>query len=121
MCSVNRTAAGIVAGMLLFADAPAYGADKPVEWRADYDSARKEATAKALPLFLEFHTDDCYHCRRLEAGPLRDSAVSSVLNERYIPLRRGRQQVSAARRGAADPVVPDDDHRIRGRQNHHVP
>ena len=86
MCCVNRTAAGAVAGMLLWMTA-ALGADRPVQWRPDYDSARKEATAKALPIFLEFHTEDCYHCRRLEAGPLKDAAVSSVLNERYIPLR----------------------------------
>lgn len=86
MIRTYGTATNIVAG-LLFLGTAALGADKPVAWRLDYDSARKEATAKGLPLFLEFHTEDCYHCRRLEAGPLKDPAVSSLLNERYIPLR----------------------------------
>jgi len=85
MRSVKETA-GIVAGMMILA-ASALAADKPVQWRADYDAARREATAKGLPLFLEFQTDDCYHCRRLEAGPLKDPAVANLLNERYVPLR----------------------------------
>jgi len=81
-----KESVGIVAGMLILA-ASALAADKPVQWRADYDAARREATAKGLPLFLEFQTDDCYHCRRLEAGPLKDPAVANLLNERYVPLR----------------------------------
>jgi tetratricopeptide (TPR) repeat protein len=81
-----KETAGIVAGILILA-ASGLAADKPVQWRADYDAARREATAKGLPLFLEFQTDDCYHCRRLEAGPLKDPTVASLLNERYVPLR----------------------------------
>jgi tetratricopeptide (TPR) repeat protein len=73
--------------MLVLFLAPARAADKQVEWRADYDTARKEATDKARPLFLEFQTDECFHCRRLENGPFRDPAVVSVLNERFVPLR----------------------------------
>src|SRR4029079_15836277 len=37
------------------------------------------------PLFLSFHTEDCYHCRRLEAGPFRDAAVVGLVNDRYVP------------------------------------
>jgi tetratricopeptide (TPR) repeat protein len=73
--------------LVLLATGPARGADKAIEWRADYDSARKEAVEKGRPLFLEFQTDDCYHCRRLEAGPFRDPAVVGMVNERFIPLR----------------------------------
>src|SRR5215213_668949 len=86
MRSVRRSPAAI-AGMLVLVLAPARGADKQVEWRADYDTARKEAADKARPLFLEFQTDECYHCRRLENGPFRDPAVVNLLNERYVPLR----------------------------------
>jgi tetratricopeptide (TPR) repeat protein len=75
------------AGMLVLSPVPARGADKPVAWRADYDSARKEAADKGRPLFLEFQTDECFHCRRLENGPFKDPAVVSLLNERYVPLR----------------------------------
>lgn len=86
MRSVRRSPAAI-AGMLVLVLSPARGADKQVEWRADYDTARKEAADKARPLFLEFQTEECFHCRRLENGPFRDPAVVSLLNERYIPLR----------------------------------
>src|SRR6476659_7423802 len=86
MRSVRRSPAA-VAGMLILSFAAARGADKQVEWRADYDAARKEAADKARPLFLEFQTDECFHCRRLENGPFRDPAVVGVLNERYVPLR----------------------------------
>ena len=36
---------------------------------------------------MAFHTEDCFHCRRLEAGPFRDPAVVALMNERYVPLR----------------------------------
>jgi tetratricopeptide (TPR) repeat protein len=82
-----RSYPAALAGMLVLTLAPARGADKPVEWRADYDAARKEAAEKARPLFLEFQTDECFHCRRLENGPFKDPAVVALLNERYVPLR----------------------------------
>jgi tetratricopeptide (TPR) repeat protein len=86
MRSMRRFPAA-VAGMLILSLAPATGADKQVDWRADYDTARKEAADKSRPLFLEFQTDECFHCRRLENGPFRDPAVVGLLNERYVPLR----------------------------------
>jgi thioredoxin-related protein len=82
-----RSTPAALAGMLVLTLAPARASDKPVQWRADYDAARKEAAEKARPLFLEFQTDECFHCRRLENGPFKDPAVVALLNERYIPLR----------------------------------
>jgi tetratricopeptide (TPR) repeat protein len=79
-------ASAVVAGTLVIAAWPARGADKEIAWRADYDTARKEAVEKGRPLFLSFHTEDCFHCRRLEAGPFKDPAVVAVINERYVPL-----------------------------------
>jgi len=62
------------------------GADK-VEWRSDYDSARKEAIEKNQPLFLDFGTEDCVHCRRMDQTTFRDPAIIKMLNERFIPLK----------------------------------
>jgi tetratricopeptide (TPR) repeat protein len=76
----------VVAGTLVLAPWPVRGADKEIAWRVDYDSARKEAVEKGRPLFLSFHTEDCFHCRRLEAGPFKDPAVVALVNERYVPL-----------------------------------
>ena len=58
-----------------------------VEWRKDYDSARKEAAEKGRPLFLDFGTEECVHCRRLDVSTFRDASVVKLLNERFIPLK----------------------------------
>jgi len=63
------------------------GASDKVEWRADYDSARKEATEKGKPLFLDFGTEDCVHCKRMHQTTFRDPAIIKLLNERFIPLK----------------------------------
>ncbi len=66
--------------------APANAADK-VEWRNDYDSARKEATEQNKPLFLDFGTEDCVHCKRMHQTTFKDPNIIKLLNERFIPLR----------------------------------
>lgn len=79
-------ASAVVAGTLVLTAAAARGAEKDISWRADYDAARKEAVEKGRPLFLSFHTENCFHCRRLESGPFRDPAVATLVNERFVPL-----------------------------------
>ncbi len=75
----------VTAAVLLFpSGAPA--AD-PVPWRTDYNAARKEAAEKGLPLFLVVGTDNCFYCRKLEAGPFRDGAVIEQLAHNFIPLK----------------------------------
>ncbi|WP_020468379.1 thioredoxin family protein [Zavarzinella formosa] len=78
-----------IAGMLVLLtwNSARSGEKNQVEWRVDYDAARKESTEKGKPLFLEFMTEDCFHCRRLEAGPFKDEEIVTLLNERFIPLR----------------------------------
>jgi len=65
---------------------PANGNDG-VQWRSDYNTARREATEKGLPLFLDVGTEECYHCRRLDQSTYRDRAVAKLLNERFVPLK----------------------------------
>jgi tetratricopeptide (TPR) repeat protein len=72
------------AALLLPASAPA--AD-PVAWRTDYAAARKEAVEKGLPLFVVVGTDNCFYCRKLEGGPLRDATVAGQLRDNFIPLK----------------------------------
>jgi thioredoxin-like negative regulator of GroEL len=62
-------------------------AGESVQWRTDYNAARREATEKGLPLFLDFGTEECYHCRRLDQTTFRDPAIVKLLNERFVPLR----------------------------------
>src|SRR5207248_1179890 len=71
--------AGLLAG-------PAAAAD-PIKWRADYNTARREAQEKGLPLFIEIGTEDCFYCRKLEAVTFRDPAVAALLANGVVPLR----------------------------------
>ena len=56
-------------------------------WRTDYNSARKEAQEKGLPLMLVIGTEDCFYCRKLEGGPLKDPAITNLLATDFIPLK----------------------------------
>src|SRR5580692_11824668 len=82
--NVHRASSPLLLFALLAGHAPA--ADK-VEWRTDYDSARKEATDQNKPLFLDFGTEDCVHCKRMHQTTFRDPAIIKLLNERFIPLK----------------------------------
>jgi thioredoxin-related protein len=72
---------------LLVWSAGALAEEKGVEWRSDYDAARKESNEKNRLIFLDFMTEECLHCRRLDSSTFRDTAVAKLLNERFIPLK----------------------------------
>ena len=61
--------------------------EEGIRWRVDYNSARKEARQFAKPLFLDFGTEQCYHCRRLEASTFQDPTVIELLNKNFVPLK----------------------------------
>jgi uncharacterized protein YyaL (SSP411 family) len=81
---LHRRSIALVAFFTMAASAP--GSDK-VEWRVDYDSARREASEKGRPLFLDFGTEDCVHCRRMDQTTFRDPTVVKMLNEQFVPLK----------------------------------
>jgi thioredoxin-like negative regulator of GroEL len=58
-----------------------------VRWRYDYNAARKEAQDKGLPLVIDFGTETCFWCRKLDESTFRDPRVVSSLNERYVALK----------------------------------
>jgi tetratricopeptide (TPR) repeat protein len=58
-----------------------------INWRKDYGAALQEARNKKLPLLLDFRTETCYWCDKLESITFRDPAVVEVLNRQFIPLR----------------------------------
>jgi thioredoxin-like negative regulator of GroEL len=71
--------------VLLTGAAPGRGQD--VEWRSDYNAARREAAAKNRPLVIDFGTENCIWCKRLDASTFKDPSVVSVMNERFVPLK----------------------------------
>ena len=58
-----------------------------VRWRHDYNGARKEAAEKGLPLVLDFGTQNCFWCRKLDENTFSDPTVIQVMNEKYVPLK----------------------------------
>lgn len=58
-----------------------------IAWRTQYAEARREARDKHLPLLLDFTTEWCVHCRRMEASTFTDPAIVAVLNERFVPVK----------------------------------
>ena len=59
----------------------------PVVWRTDYNTARKEAQEKGLPLFVVVGTDDCFYCRKLESVAFRNEGVAALLSGAFVPLK----------------------------------
>ena len=46
-----------------------------VNWRHDYTTARKEASETGKPLLMDFGTEACVWCRKLDATTFRDPRV----------------------------------------------
>jgi thioredoxin-related protein len=62
-------------------------AAQEVQWRTDYNQARKEAAAKNRPLVLDFGAERCLWCKKLDATTFRDERVIHVMNEHFISLK----------------------------------
>src|SRR5262245_43267412 len=58
-----------------------------VEWLTDYNRARQEATETNRQLLLDFGTEACFDCKKLDATTFRDPAVVSLLNKSFVPLK----------------------------------
>jgi len=58
-----------------------------ITWRTDYNVARKEAAEKGRPLLIDFGTENCFWCKRLDASTFQDASVVNLVNERFIPLK----------------------------------
>jgi thioredoxin-like negative regulator of GroEL len=63
------------------------GSAQEVHWRYDYNAARMEAQTKGLPLVLDFGTEACFWCKKLDDTTFRDPAVLAALNNQFIPLK----------------------------------
>lgn len=65
-----------------------------IAWRYAYDKARKEAAEKGRPLVIDFITDNCFWCKKLDQLTFKDPTVLNLLNERFIPLKINAEQDS---------------------------
>lgn len=58
-----------------------------VRWVSDYQAARREAAEREKPILLDFGSDNCSWCKRLDATTLRDPAIIRLLNEQFVALK----------------------------------
>jgi thioredoxin-related protein len=72
---------------LSLAVAPGTASADEVQWRHDYNAARREAEEKNRPLMIDFGTQNCFWCKRLDMTTFKDPTVIALLNERFIPLK----------------------------------
>jgi thioredoxin-related protein len=77
---------GIFAFLFLVAgDQSASGQE--IRWRHDYLAARREAAETGRPLLLDFGTEACFWCKKLDATTFRDAQVIKVITDRYVPVK----------------------------------
>jgi thioredoxin-related protein len=87
----GRRLAALLSALVLLALARTAPAEE-VMWRSSYNAARREAQEKSRPLVLDFGTENCVWCNKLDSSTFRDPKVVSVLNEHFIPIKIDAQQ-----------------------------
>ena len=63
------------------------GTSGPVEWYNDWGEALKQAQAQNKPILINFYTDVCPACRKLDQETYTDEELSGFLNANFINLR----------------------------------
>jgi thioredoxin-like negative regulator of GroEL len=91
-----------------------------VKWRDDYAAARQEAASSGRPLLLDFGTEDCFWCRKLDATTFRAPAVVQTLNERFVSVKVDAEKMEALVRALSVEsyptlIVASADGRVLGR------
>jgi thioredoxin-like negative regulator of GroEL len=88
MNTTNRIWTHVAAwGLLFLVPSSAFCAAQEVQWRPDYNTARREAADKNRPILVDVGTEHCFWCKRLDASTFRDPKVVSVINDQFIPVR----------------------------------
>lgn len=82
-----RTVTALGAALAGLAAGTARAADPAIQWRADYNAARKEAQEKGLPLLVEVGTEECFYCKKQDATTFRDPGVVAMVNSRFVAVR----------------------------------
>jgi len=78
---------GLVAASFLAGRKGGELAPSPIPWEANLGQAVARAAGEHKLVLVEFATDWCKWCKKLEAETLRDSAVVEALTQAYVPVR----------------------------------
>lgn len=121
-------AALLCAGLLALGASSAPG--DGVAWLTDYSVARREAHDKNRPLVIDFSTDNCIYCRKLETITFRDPAVVQLVGDHFVALHLhvgaggGPQAASLAQtlgiQGYPTLIFADPNGKVVGRQDGYV-
>ena len=85
--SIRTRALSAVAALALTLSPFAFCFAQEIQWRTDYQTARREAAARGLPLVIDLGTRNCFYCKQLDATTFRDPAIVNLLNEQCVPLK----------------------------------
>jgi thioredoxin-related protein len=64
---------------------------KGIQWRTDYNAARKEAADKQKPLLIAFFLEGSGPCQKMEFEMNQDEVLRAYVNSSTIPLRLNPQ------------------------------
>ena len=59
----------------------------PVKWQDSWSEALQQAQAQNKPILINFYTDVCPACRKLDRETYTDEELSGFLNANFINLR----------------------------------
>jgi thioredoxin-like negative regulator of GroEL len=86
--SMSRCKFALACALLALISSPLLAQEKQaIQWRTDYNAARKEAEAKKMPLLIDFWRPACPPCERMEQYTFRDPRIQATVNEKFIPLK----------------------------------
>lgn len=63
-----------------------------INWRHSYAEARREAEETGRLLFLDFGTQACFYCQKLDTTTFRVPGVAKMLNDSFIPVHIDAQR-----------------------------
>jgi len=56
-------------------------------WCSDYNAARKEASVTNRPIIMDFGTEHCFWCKKLDASTFRDPTVLKIMSDRFVAIK----------------------------------
>ncbi|PWJ44505.1 thioredoxin family protein [Sediminitomix flava] len=62
-----------------------------VEWQS-FEKAMQENTSAQKMIFIDVYTDWCGYCKKMDKMTFKDPKVSSVLNEKFMPIKFNAEQ-----------------------------
>ena len=83
----DRRMLTIALGFCFTLAAPCLAAPEAINWRNDIRSAAREAQSNRKPLLLEFSTDWCGYCKKMDRETFSDVNVARHVESCFVPVK----------------------------------